>query len=225
MGPGPDKIVQDTLKARIEELMTDDAAFAGYLYGCSLEEIERCMAHFRENKPTVKLSFARTSDKWPVWAIILGSKRPYQEFIGRSGGAETDEDSGIQYQRYTSVVSPGISIWVYTENADVTRWHSDLIEGILNTAQPELLAAFEEVAFGGAQDLSPEQAYAPENLWVRAQTWDFTVSQTFLRRMDDMFEAGGSGTTLLTPPAYVGVDGEDLGDGVRGGVVPYSERG
>jgi len=212
MGPGPDKIVENLLKAKIKQMMTDDAPFDGYLYECSTEEIERCRTHFRAHPPTAKLGYARTSDKWPVWAVILSSKRPSQEYIGRSGG--TGYIGEVQCQKYVSVVAPTISLWVYSENADVTRWHSDIVEGILNTAQPELMQYFEEYAFGGAMDLNPEQIYVPENLWVRSQTWDFTVSQTFLRAL----------TNTLTGPPYVGVSGEDLGDEVKGGVVPYSDR-
>jgi hypothetical protein len=215
MGPGPDKILEDLLKAKITFMMTNNAIFDGLLYEYSADIIKTCRDHFRAHPPTAKLGYARTSDRWPVWAILLTGKRPMQEYIGRSGGLV--ESGGATYQRYTSVRAPSISVWVYSENADVTRWHSDIVEGLIDMSVKELLAQVEEFAFAGAQDLTPEQAYAPENLWVRAQTWDFVKSQMVLRNVTELVDT-------LTAPPYVGVEGEDLGDGVVGAVEPYSDR-
>lgn len=211
MGPGADKLIETFLKAQVEVLKIDDTAFAGLLYGYSAEDIAKCRAHFRTHPPTVKLGFARTSDVWPVWAIILSAKRPHQEFTARSGGVVQD-GGGNKYNARTTVRAPSIAVWVYSENPDLTRWHSDIIEGLLDSHIRELLADCEDVGFAGASDLSPEQAYAPENLWVRAQNWDFLKSQTVLRPVVE-----------LTPPAYGGVEGEDLGDGQTGRITPYSD--
>lgn len=214
MGPGPDKVVESLLLAQVAALQTNDALFDGYLHGYPDAAIASCRTQFRRNRPTPKLGFGRTGDQWPVWAILLMGEQPSQEFIGRSGGVQAVGDPPVQHQQYVTVTDPTIAIWVYTENADLTRWHSDLVKAIMLAATKALVAEFTAVAFSGAMDLSPEQAMAPENLWVRSQTWEFTTAQSVLVPVESLI-------TTLAPPVYAGVVGEDLGDGVSGGTEPY----
>jgi hypothetical protein len=211
---GPDKIVQELMKAYVAgPLMTDNALWTKIFDGQPAGAEVPYRNDFRANPPTVKLGFARQNDPWPLWAVVLTGDNTGEEFVGKNERVILSEsDIDTDELTYSMLSEQEVSIIVYSENPDVTRVQSQIACGIILASLRDIVAAgVDSYSYIGMQDLAPQSNYLPETLWARVQTWKFLMNWTMPAARDRQ---------VVYPPAYVGLDGVDLGNGHVGKVDP-----
>jgi len=210
---GPDKIVLNLLKQQAALLMTDNTYWTQLFDGEASGAEVPYRDDFRANSPTIKLGFARQTDSWPVWAVVLTGDANSAEFIGKNERTiletSTVDNDALTYSMLTE---QEVSIIVYSENPDVTRVHSMIANLIVLAGLNYIVeAGIDCFSYGSMEDLAPQPNYLPETLWARMQTWKFTMNWT---------APATRARQTIYPPVYIGEDGTDLGDGHTGRVDP-----
>jgi hypothetical protein len=211
---GPDHTVR-TILAAAARLLAETTADSNTLWGRllkgqSAEEIAEQKAAFRGNPPIVKLGYALTDSRWPVWAVVLESDSPAHDFVGRT--AEFDDEG-----RETNVMvcEPVVGIHTLTTNEDTTRQQYTLIKALLLTLRKTMAeAGFHPGTFRGGRDLNPQELMLPQNVWPRVQSWAFFEECEAETSEDD--------EGIFGPLVYAARNDVDRGDGDLGDVDTYS---
>lgn len=173
-------------------------------------EITRYVTNLRRRPPVVHLGYPRATAELPVIAIVLGDEQESEHVVGRFLGdsGPDDDDPFAEYEG--SLWSVSWQIHVYAENPDVTLFLYHLTKLFLAAANGVLeWAGLQEATMRGSE-LNPQEAYVPENVYLRILTVSArtTLSAPILRRDPSSYRLGG-----------VFLD-DVIVDGVRGGVHP-----
>ena len=167
-----DRLIIQALKNGIAVLVADAALFNHLLRGYTADEKARERARFLARTPTVMGAFARTGDKFPLWAVVLGDEQAEDEFVGQF----TEIDTGIGTNGSSQLgnsETQSIAIWIHCEHPDETRSHHTLAKAIIRSSVLWMIGQGAlSVSYGGAHDVTPEENYLPENIFTRMQTWN-----------------------------------------------------
>jgi hypothetical protein len=160
-------------------------------------------ALLRNKAPKAMLGYAREMGHYPFWAVFLTSETLAQPTLGME---TVPGEQGF-------AVTERVEVWSVSKNAMETRVLNAFARGAIVACEGAILET-EFVAglqYQGTRDLAPQQPYLPEDLWVRAQTWEvvWALSVEAVR-----FDA----QVLLTPPALLGFEVEEVRPGVKGKV-------
>lgn len=210
---GPDHILRVIL-AEASRLLAatspeSEALWARLLAGQATAEIEEQKAAFRNSPPIVKLGYALTDSRWPVWAVVLESDSPAHDFVGRTA---TFDDDGRETN--AMVCEPVVAVHTLTTNEDTTRQQYTLIKALLLTLRQTMAAAgFHPGVFRGGRDLNPQEMMLPQNVWPRVQSWAFYEECEAVSSEDD---AG-----IFGPLVYAARSDVDRGDGELGDADTY----
>jgi hypothetical protein len=140
---------------------------------------------------------------YPFWAVFLTSEILTQPTLGM------DTVPGEQ----GFAVTERVEIWSVSKNAMETRVLNAFARGAIVACERAILETdfVAGLQYQGTRDLAPQQPYMPEDLWVRAQTWEVVWALSVEAvRFDKQ--------VLLTPPALVGFEVEEVRPGVKGRV-------
>lgn len=215
MNASPDKMVMDWMKAWFTRLLdpTYDALWTAILGGYEAAEITEAMAVFRDDPPKVKLGWAREQDPWPVVCCVLGMATPNQELLGKSATtASIGEGTTTDHQAILGYMSDfHVTVLAYTKNADYSRILADLIDAGLLAGLHYFLDYCEGMHFVSMTELQPNEQWAPEYLWIRAVTYQFTQNRLIKTAVPG---------AIIDKDIYVAVEGFDFGGGVVGLIEP-----
>jgi hypothetical protein len=222
---GVDKIVADYLKALAARAMTDDRLWVLLFPDWSDAARTALRNGFRsENaRPTIRLAFPRSKERWPVWAVFLQQEAAPQQYLGMAEGgvlqAVLEEgDDPADYEQYGMGTQQTIQIMVVSaDSPDVCRWHALIAKRMMMAGARYFHQYISAMEYGGAQDIAPDPRYLPENLFVREQRWTFGAEEVVLELMEDEW-------AVLRGPVAVALDSATVDEeGTPGGVVPYSD--
>lgn len=167
-----DLLVIAALKAGLQALVDNEALFLSLLAAYPADERARIRTRFLARTPTVQPAFARTSDPWPLWSVVLADRSPTDLFLGHRIGVAADIGTNGSRQ-FGYVGSQSVQIYLHTEHPAETRIHDLLCEACLFGQVGWLLGqGATSVIPGGARDLRPDETYLPETVFSRVQTWD-----------------------------------------------------
>lgn len=176
------------------------------------EEIQRYVTHLAQRPPQVRLGYPRDGVELPMVSIVLGEEHESEHFVGRHIGESVIGEEGPFAEMVGSMWDVTWHVHIFAENPDVTLYLYHLTKLFLVAAGDVLeFVGLQEPSYAGT-DLNPQEAYVPENVYVRilrvsART---VMSAPLLRRDPSHYRLGG-----------VFVD-DMIVDGVRGGVKPRS---
>ena len=208
MNEGIDKVSRDWIQTVFDTLYTSDEQWEYIFEGMDPTKRDRYRDDFRAHRPTVILGYPRADSPWPVVAITLQNGATAQDFMGR--GLEVVPSPQVKV--YSMAETEQVGIVAVTKNSDVTRILTLLAKAAMMVSEPALSAeGYSGYQYQGAQDLSPQVTYLPEDLYVRMQTWSALTLNTVGVATSDKAFAG---------PVFCGIEGRDLGSGYVGQVVP-----
>ncbi len=203
-----DRLIEQALKAGVAALVADAALFARMLASYPADERARERARFLARTPSVQGAFARASDKFPLWSVVLGDEQADHEMIGDY--LEVDATAGpYGSQVLGAIEGQAISVLIQCEHPDETRSHHLLAKSIIRGSALWLIGqGATEISYQGARDLSPQESYLPENIFARQQTWKVGgISVAYVPLPEPH-------TTVYVHPSGITVDG------INGGVIP-----
>lgn len=140
-------------------------------HGLSAAEFAAIRTLFAAKPPSVVHGYAHVEQKFPLYAIVLGSEGESQNFLGDDGGMvleEGDEDYGADI--LTAVWTHSHDILVYAEHPDVTLYYYEIAKSILLAAGDYFNEqGMFQISLSG-MDMAPDPRYVPEHLFLRRLT-------------------------------------------------------
>lgn len=175
------------------------------------KEMEEFVTNFLRETPEVVLGYPRTSTRFPCFAIVLEGENEAQNYIGDFAGHQDDEiDQKDPYSYFEGAMwKSTYGFYVYAQHPDVCLYLYTFSKMLIMAGSQFLLSnGIPEIELNGAE-LSPDETYAPDNMFIRVLRVSATAPQTVpfvslvnQRRME-----------------LLGLYREDVVvDGVRGGV-------
>lgn len=166
-------------------------------------ETKAIREYFVARPPRVAHQYAREGDKFPVWAIVLGSKREQDKFLGDESGLVVGmgedfegfldpDDPETGAAELSSIWTFSFQILIYTEHPDITIAYAELAEFFLLRARTffkrQGLLNIEQ----GAADVAPDTRYIPAHLFARRITFDCLRERVFVGQKEPRaFKVGG----------------------------------
>lgn len=175
-----------------------------------LEEAQKIEALFQTETPVVVHGYARSDNKFPLYAITLGGDQQTQSFIGDEGGfVDDEEDPDHGADEYAAIYSMTYNLMVYAQNPDVVLYLYVLLKQVV-IAGIDVLKSYGlfDIKFSGA-DMAPDPAWVPAGLFVRR------VTITGSREYQQVREASKLGRAWKVAGIHTdsaGAIGEDVGD-------------
>lgn len=188
--------------------------------GATAEEAAKIRAVWETKPPNVIHQYPRTDASFPLFSIVLGAEGEavkvmdnFGGYVGEYLGDEGGIGGGIGANNIvrTSVYTKTFHVMVYTDHPDVTLYYYYLAKYFITQEQNELQAqGVLDLALTGA-DMGPDQAYAPEWLFVRRLTITLKIEERVydegyptITSVEGFEEVDGvSGVTLEEPIAEV----------------------
>jgi hypothetical protein len=194
----------------LDELFADN-------YQLTETEVEAIKEYFAGHPPMIVNGYARQDNKFPIFAITLGSEGEEIKFLGDDAGLITDpEDEFYKSDLSSAVWEHQYDVLIYTDHPDVTAWYYEIAKYLLLAAFPTLteLGCFGYQVNGA--DLAPDPKYLPEYLFARRLT--LRVQREFQQidresRMSKAFKVAGIAIDSAGSSSDVG--------GVKTNVKPY----
>lgn len=146
--------------------------------------VKDLIKRFAEQKRPIIHSYARDDTEFPCWAIVLAAETEDTRALGDET-ADDDED-GLPIK--ASVWNSTFQVLTYSRHPDETLYLYHLLRAILIERRTELVrrGKLANISTLSGAELSPDQVYLPEFLFVRATS------------LTAMAELGG--LALLPPP-------------------------
>ncbi|MDQ3171502.1 MAG: hypothetical protein M3Q55_15315 [Acidobacteriota bacterium] len=171
------------------------------------------LTHFRRRPPTVVLNYPRSSAEAPIYAVVMSEESESDNAIGDFVGESLEGEDGPAAEYSGAHWEGSFTVFVFAEHPDVTMYLYQLAKAIMLGAKPVMeRAGLVDLHFSGG-DLSPDEAYVPENLFARA----LRVSCKYLVSIP----------LLMPEPGGLSITGVWMDDvvveGVRGGVTAAPE--
>lgn len=201
---GADSVIVSILNTVVQKMSFD---LFERLLPESLSETEKqgFWEMWRGATPRVTYGYPRQAGPWPQWTVILMGEQVEQIPLGYAVEEGLNDKSGF-------LVTELVDIRTYAKNATYGRLLHYLARGaVLSARDIWLREGYVLVRYRGARDLAPAQEFLPEDIWLRIQSWDFGC-KVIVESQRDL-------EGLLRPPGYVGLEGEEVGPGVRGKVT------
>jgi len=216
-----ERIVLSILRSETERLSKDSSEctrFFSHFFDPIAGPAERAefVRNFMRRPPTVVLGYPRTSAEFPCISIVLSSEEEMQNAVGdyiTQTGADSLEREAREY--VGAHFSQSYMVYVYAEHPDVVMYLYQFVKLCLFGAKQTFLeAGCTEVTFSGGE-LSPDEGYLPENMFVRYLQVRAQAQVTIPK-------------LLVVDPRRIRVAGihmhDVVVDGVRGGVTPYAAK-
>ena len=194
----------------------NDALGLGEVGGMTSGEIAKVRAEFVDKPPRISLAYPRRNGPWPLWSVILAEGSPEQEYAGKGADVQVPTE-GDPEQVYVMNIEQAVMVAVHVEqNPDTARIHADLVMAAMMQGGDTLYdAGLDGYGFNGAADLAPDPAILPEHVFVRAQTWTFSLTLSKRKVW---------GGRLIRPPVYVANKTAVVDDaGHTGGAEPSTQ--
>lgn len=208
------------LRSEVERLAGDEDLLRYYFESVfdptlPVRERNEYVANFMRQPPAVTIGYPRASATFPVIAIILSEESETQNTIGDFLGETLGDDTDDPYADYVGAVFEAQhGCYVYAEHPDVCLYLYHFVKMILLGGKDWLLSqgVIEASISGG--ELSPQEGYLPENIFLR------TVNV----RTVAPFAVPRPALADARKARVVGLYRDDVVvDGVRGGVHSYPE--
>ncbi len=212
MRPGAEITVFEILRQAFAVLVTDtpasDAAWFGLLRLHPEALRDKVKAAVRRAKPTIKLGWATTQERWPVVSVVLAASDPVQQVLGQFSAYEEEEDGSLR-EVLSMVTGPSIRVMCHGEGL-MAAYLNTCCKGLMLGAMQSLVdLGYDSCEYGGDREFSREEAYLPENIWTIFSMW----------RLTEVSEVHGAVDGTMRPLIYVARDDSDRGDGELGGVI------
>lgn len=206
--------VVEVLQARVAALLADDVLWTE---DCeddyTAAEIVRLKAEFRAHPPEVLKGYPRQEARFPRWAVVLYGGDSIDFCGGGRTGNFTTETTPREYVEMGLNQRVGVEVYV-ANSPEGCELHAMLAtKGLLAGFETFVNAKIDGKFCGGVEDLHPMQRGLPDNVYIRAQAWEFLgMVQTIAARE----------TGLIHGPAKVALDDMDMdGAGTLGEVHPW----
>lgn len=212
----PERIYWAILSTEVERLSKDEAE-AHRLFGHMLDpligatERKEFVAAFIATPPSVVMGYPRSSTEFPCLAIVSESENEDTSALAGQLGTSLEGERGEAIDAKGSIWECVHGIYVYAEHPVLCLYLYNFVKLIM-TAADEVLAnaGMIDPHFSGGE-LSPNEAYLPENMFLRV----FRVSA----------KAVFSAPILITDPASIRLGGlfrTDVNvEGIQGAVGTY----
>lgn len=215
-----DRVVLRILKKTTDRLIANpeevDRFFQHY-FGASLhpEELVEWIAHFKANPPHVGLGYPNESSRFPGIYIILESDSSVQTFVGDYGGETIADEAGEEAEYLAEFQRATLGLYVYAMHPDVCSmlYHYGRMMMLGASAAFSAAGAMDRSISGG--ELSPQEAYIPQNMFLRVVRVELSSALTVPQLKD--YERA---SRLRTGGIYVC---DVVVDGMVGGVHPTTE--
>lgn len=186
-----ERVLHQVLTESLEQLLEQPTALQAFLDTLPLDAVlgepaavrDLIRSFAQQTRPVIH-GYARAETAFPVWAIVLAGE---QEDLRALGDESADDDDRGQ-PVMASVWNSNYQILVYSQAPDVTLYLYQLVRAILLTRRHELIrrAGLMNISTIQGAELSPDQLYLPEFLWVRVASLTAVAEQR--------------GISLLGPP-------------------------
>lgn len=203
------------------DLISEFFATEGLL---DISEAEKIRDYFLKEPPAVIHGYARSDQKFPIYAITLAAENETQAFIGDEGGFVDDpEDENYGADQAAAIFGYTYNIYVYAQHPDATLYMYHLLRQMLFEALPVLKGTGDvfDVRFSGA-DLAPDPAWVPAGLFLRR------VTITCSREYHQTILSSKLGRAWKVQSIHLdakGAVGEDVGGVLTHVTTPDSEEG
>lgn len=159
------------ITAGIQEVLADVSVLQRFLVEeALLEEAEatKVVEYFQTATPSVVHGYARSDNKFPLYAIILTGDNQDQKFLGDEGAFHDDpEDEDFGADDFAAVFAYQISIVVYAQNPDIVLYYYHLLRMIILGGIDTLKKVeFFDITLSGS-DLAPDMSTMPNGLFQR----------------------------------------------------------
>jgi hypothetical protein len=144
--------------------------FFGHFFDPMISASERdsYVNNFQRNPPTAVLGYPRTSTKLPALAVILEQDtevdKPLGTYLGQTGPEET-RDHAEEY--IGTMFEQTYGVYVYAEHPDVCIYLYHFAKAVFLGAHEVLHeCGIIDPSYNG-NEMTPEETYLPENMFVR----------------------------------------------------------
>ena len=217
MNEGADKAVRDALDAFFVRLATEDDLWVGMFEEMDATTRNAYRDNFRANPCTVRLGYPRDEEAYPVVSVHLAADQPEKDFAGRSQGLIGQIGTDVVQELWATMLQQQVVCACVGRNIDAVRILAYLtLAGAIQARDALVTAGYSGLNPNGMQDLSPQESGLP--LELSARVVSFGVFEHCQFKVPAAHQP-------LKGPAYVGIQGTDLGHGHVGGVVPVADIG
>ena len=177
LDPGPPQailMVERLLRALLEDSVNqikDDLPelrrFFNHFYGPTVDsdEVEEFVTDFHTRPPKAKLGYARSGAEVPMFAIVLSEDDEKEEFLGQHAGDGIDSDGAFDY--VGSFFDSTYSIYIYASHPIQAAYLYQFAKAVVHSGKIALFnCGVQEVHLSGGE-LTPDEEYMPENMFVR----------------------------------------------------------
>lgn len=212
-----DRILLRIVRRTTDRLKGDrdeTARFFRHYFGASLEaeELEEWVDHFMSSPPRVSLGYPQSDAELPGIFVILESSSTTQTFVGDHGGETLGDEPGEESEFLAEFKKTTLGLYCYALHPSVCSYLYHYVDMIVLGAAEALAAAgvMDRVVSGG--ELSPEEAYLPQNAHLRVVRFEGTTVASVPQLKPYL-----SASRLSVGGIYVC---DVVVDGMRGGVHP-----
>lgn len=216
--PMPERILLALLRDEVALLaapsgITDLRRFFSHFFDPVISEKERntYVENFQRQPPAVTLGYPRTGSRFPCLTVILESDEEDQEALDYYLGETQPGDPSDHAQEYVGALfRKTLGIHIFAEHPDVCLYLYHFAKAVIMGAHSALASyGLIDPRLSGSE-LSPQENYLPENMFVRRLAVSVLSLET-------------SPLVLRTDPARVRVAGISsegtIVSGVQGGVT------
>lgn len=215
----PERIIQELLQQTIDQLKTDEPELTRFFSHffvptAGADEVTEFVKHFMRRPPKALLGYARTSASFPCFAVVMMSENEEDAFVGDFAGQHDATFMGPDPSEFSGAFfSAEYGIFVYAEHPDACAYLYQFAKAVIHAGKQFLLGCgIIDLTLSGGE-LTPDESYMPDNMFMRVLRINARVPLTVPR-------------LLLAHPARIqltGLFGSDVVvDGLRGGVKTYT---
>lgn len=160
------RLLEDSVN-QLKDDVSELRRFFTHFYGPTIDadEVEEFITNFQNRPPQAKLGYARSGAEMPMFAIVLSEDSETDEFIGQYAGTEINEDGAFDF--VGSFFDSTYSIYIYSEHPVQVAYLYQFVKAVIHSGKIALFTCgIQEVHLSGGE-LSPDEEYMPENMFVR----------------------------------------------------------
>lgn len=213
-----ERLLLKILRESIDKLSKSESEcrrfFSHFFDGSTPEDSESFVTNFMRQPPLAVLGYARSTADFPCIAIVLENDSPTENFLGDFVGQTREDDDEEPTEYVGAIFETTHAMYIYAEHPDVCNYLYQFTKAVAISGVEELLSRnVQDVSLSGGE-LTPDENYMPNNMFVRVLRVTATAPFTVPR-------------LLTTDPSKVRVTGifadDVVVDGVRGGVTATTE--
>jgi hypothetical protein len=228
----PERVICNLMQAGVNAINADLATsppIGESILESVLKELEddaertKARAAWTRNPPTVTIGYPRMDGPFPIYALVLSSDTPNQQYAGLGDHDYLDMADLVEGAEFFERNEAQFTVYCYTEHPDLTSWWYRVLRRILNVGKYSLVrSGLQEPLLSGA-DLIPDPQYTPDNLFGRRLTITVQYNERWTNQ-DPLWDAlNGAPEAIITTPSQLDVRHRDS-DPFPGGVTPYTEE-